>query len=292
VPADGIEWVKIAPIGPGTDWSGPLEGGISHVVHLAGIAHHVSPDDEVADAVYDEVNHLGTAGLASAFALAPAARRFVFVSSIKAVASQADEPISEKTRCCPDTPYGRSKLSAENAIEVAFRDSPVEWCILRPPLIYGLGNQGNMGRLIRLLSLHLPLPLGSVQNRRTFLYIGNLTDAIRVALEHPAAARQMFCIGDGRLMSTPELMRGLGKASNLPVRLFPFPLWGIRLICSMGGLFTRLTGRSVGVDSQTFEKLCGSLPLDSSHFCHTCGWHPPFSVEQGLQATIGAECKR
>lgn len=282
-----MEWVKLDPIGAATDWYPALRGGVTHVVHLAAIAHRIAPKDQVDDSAYDEVNHLGTAQLARAVAQTPSVRRFFFMSSIGAVTSLSDEMVNEQTPCHPDTAYGKSKLSAEQALRQIFSESQVDWCIFRPPLLYGPGNPGNMERLLRLLKLNVPLPLRSVRNRRSFLYVGNLVSAICVALEHPAAARKIFCVSDGEEMSTADLLRGLARASGQPVRLFPFPRSGLHLLGQIGSLVTRITGRSVGFDAPAIEKLCGSLPVDSSLFRQTCGWKPPFTIEEGLEATVG-----
>jgi nucleoside-diphosphate-sugar epimerase len=283
---EGMEWTKLDPIGPETDWNPALQGGVTHVVHLAAIAHRIAPKHRVADRSCDEVNHLGTARLASAVAQTPSVRRLFFMSSIGAVASLSDQVVNEQTPCHPDTAYGRSKLAAENAIQEILKKSQVDWCIFRPPLLYGPGNPGNMERLLKLLHSPLPLPLGSIDNRRSFLYVGNLVDAICVALEHPAAARQVFCVSDGEDLSTTDLLRCLGRASRQPVRLFQFPVSGLRVLGTLGEWVRAITGRSIGVDRQALEKLCGSLAVDSSLFRQTCGWTPPFSVEEGLVTTV------
>lgn len=263
-----------------------MEGGVTAVIHLAAVAHRIGSRRNLDDAIYDQVNHLGTARLAAAVRASGSIRRMVFVSSIGAVASLAEEPLSELSPCRPDTPYGRSKLAAEHAITAAFAGSPVEWTILRPPLIYGAGNPGNMERLLRLIKLPVPLPLGSLRNRRTFLYVGNLVDAIVLGLTHPAAANRLFCLGDNEELSTPDLMRRLGRAANCSVRLFPFPLRGLRLVGWAGTTVSRIVGRSPGFDLATIEKLCGSLRVDSSLFRRECKWQPPFSLEDGLRATV------
>jgi nucleoside-diphosphate-sugar epimerase len=263
-----------------------LAGGITHVVHLAAVAHRIAPKDQVDDSIYDEVNHLGTARLARAVTQTPSVRRLFFMSSIGAVTSLSDEIVNEQTPCHPDTAYGKSKLSAEKAIQAILRESQVDWCIFRPPLLYGPGNPGNMERLLKLLKLPLPLPLGSIRNRRTFLYVGSLVAAILLALEHPAAARQVFCVSDGDELSTTDLLRRLGRASNRSVRLFPFPMSGLSVLGTLGEWVRAITGRSIGVDRQAVEKLCGSLSVDSSFFRQTCGWTPPFTVEEGLVRTV------
>jgi nucleoside-diphosphate-sugar epimerase len=246
----------------------------------------MGPQHQVDDSLYDRVNHLGTAQLARAVAQTPSVRRFFFMSSIGAVTSLSDVVVNEQTPCQPDTAYGRSKLAAENAIEEILGNSQADWCIFRPPLLYGPGNPGNMERLLKLLHCPLPLPLGSIRNRRTFLYVGNLVDAICVALEHPAAARQVFCVSDGEVLSTTDLLRRLGRASRRPVRLFQFPVSGLRVLGTLGEWVRAITGRSIGLDRQVVEKLCGSLSVDSSLFRRTCSWKPPFTVEEGLIRTV------
>lgn len=281
-----IEWIKIEEIGPVTSWEAILDQHITHVVHLAAIAHRTHPKSQVDEATYDRINHLGTAQLAKAAARAPALQRFFFMSSIGAVASLSDREITEETPCCPDTAYGRSKLAAERAIEQILGRSPVDWCIFRPPLLYGPGNPGNMERLLKLLQLPFPLPLATVKNRRSFLYVGNLANAILLALEHPQAARKVFCISDGFDLSTPELIRELGRTMGRPVRLWPCPLTGLKWMGNLGSVFSSLTGRSIGVDRASLEKLCGSLIVNDSCFRQTCGWTPPYTLPEGLAATM------
>jgi nucleoside-diphosphate-sugar epimerase len=278
--------MKCDSIGPGSDWSGLLGGGVTHVVHLAGLAHRIASKDQVPDSMYDQVNHLATAQLVKAVAATPSVRRFIFVSSIGAVTSASDWPVNEQTPCQPDSAYGRSKLAAENAIQSILGSSVADWCIVRPPLLYGPGNPGNMARLLKLLEFPVPLPLASVHNRRSFLYVGNLVDAILRMLTHPGTARKTFCLGDGQDVSTPDLIRKLGQAAGRPARLFPFPLIGLRLLGSGMGLLSSLTGRSFGLDLSCVEKFCSSLPVDSSHFCTTCAWTPPFTMDEGLRATV------
>lgn len=250
-------------------------------------ASHKS-DRRIAPLEYNEVNHLGTACLARECARIRSIRRFLFVSSIGAVSSLSDTPLDEATPCKPDTPYGISKLAAEKAVTEIFSDSQAEWCILRPPLMYGKGNPGNMGRLMSLMNSGLPLPLKSVRNRRTFLFVGNFVDAVTLALTHPAAANRLFCVADSDELSTPELIHGLSLASHRSVRVFPFPVVGLRVIGRIGSLAERISGKSLGLDSASIAKLCGSLSVDSTRFRSECGWQPPFSLQAGLQATVGA----
>lgn len=283
----GVEWRQIASIGSETDWADLLRDADA-VVHAAAVAHRIGPKAQVADAVYDEVNHRGTARLAAA-ARAAGVRRFVFVSSIGAVTDAAAETVDETTPCLPVTPYGRSKLAAERAVAAAFAGGAGEWCILRPPLLYGPGNPGNMERLLRLLRLPLPLPLGAIRNRRSFLYVRNLADAVKVALAHPAAAGEVFCVADAETLSTPDLIRALGRASGRPARLFGVPAGVLGLLGRLGDGCAALLGRSPGFDSEAVRKLGASLPVSAARFRARCGWTPPFRLDEGLRATVGPD---
>jgi nucleoside-diphosphate-sugar epimerase len=279
-----LEWVGIDAIDRHTNWD-PLLEGVDVVVHAAGVAHRIAKGERVPDSLYDEVNHRGTDRLAECARLA-GIRRFVFISSIGAVADNSEAVIDESTPCTPATPYGRSKLAAERAVAERLDGSATEWSVLRPPLLYGPGNSGNMGRLLRLIRLPLPLPLGAIRNRRSFMYIGNLVSAVAVAVTHPAAAGQVFCVADEETLSTPQLIEALGRASGKPIWLVGASLSSLQRIGRLGDLIGTWTGRSPGFDSESVRKLCGSLSLSAARIREQCGWEPPVRLADGLSATL------
>jgi lipopolysaccharide/colanic/teichoic acid biosynthesis glycosyltransferase/nucleoside-diphosphate-sugar epimerase len=283
--SDEVEWRRVDPLGPDTDWSGLLEG-IDYVVHLAAVAHRVGALAEPSEGEYDKANHLGTARLAEQVKAVGSIQRLVFMSSIGAVTSLTETPVNEATVCQPDTRYGRSKLAGETVVRQILDGSSTNWCILRPPLVYGPGNPGNMARLLRLLDLPVPLPLGSVRNRRTFIYVGNLVDAIRVALDHPGARNRLFCLGDDETLSTPAMLQRLGAAAQRPVRLWSCPRVCLDALGIIGTLIGKIAGRSLGMDRTAIGKLCGSLSVDSRRFREACGWLPPVPTDEGLRLTV------
>jgi nucleoside-diphosphate-sugar epimerase len=133
---------------------------VDTVVHLAALAHQSDPRHQPDEAAFMAVNAKGTKRLAEAVVGRMTVHHFVFVSSIGAVAESGDAVVDEHTQPGPDSLYGRSKLAAEQALKVAFDGSSIEWCVLRPVLVYGPGNPGNMARLLRLVTIGMPLPLG------------------------------------------------------------------------------------------------------------------------------------
>ena len=273
-----IEWFQLEDIGPATDWSLALTG-ISYVVHLAGLAHQIGSDSASVSSKFYSVNTDGTRTLAKAIAQYSEIKRIVFVSSIAALNSD-----------CPSTDsqvhYGRSKLLGELALEEELSNAATEWCVIRPPLVYGAGNPGNMARLLKLVHLGLPLPLKTIRNQRSLIFVGNLSNAIIACLKHPAAGNSKFTVADEATISTPELLRMLSAASGEKLFLFPVPLAALKLLAKVGDGIKLVLGRSIGFDSYSLEKLSNTLVVDNVLISQQVGWSPPYSIEQGLRLAV------
>ena len=145
--------------------------------------------------------------------------------------------------------------------------------IVRPPLTYGCGAPGNFAQMLAVVAKGMPLPFAAVDNRRSLVYLGNLVDALIVCATHPAAAGQTYLVCDGEDISTSALLRQLAVVMGVPSRLFPCP-----------ATLLRLAGKLVG-KSQQLERLLGSLQVDSGKIRRELNWQPPYSLQQGLQAT-------
>jgi nucleoside-diphosphate-sugar epimerase len=263
--------ISIANLTPHTDWEEALRE-VDTVIHLAARAHMLRDSAVNPEAKFDRTNHQGTANLVKQ-AIAANVKHFIFISSIGAMATLSDRTLTEQTPCHPDTPYGRSKLKAEEALISLASQSSMTWTILRPTLVYGPGNPGNMERLLKLVKRRLPLPLGAIDNRRSFIYVENLVDAIVQSIDHPNAINQTFIVSDGEDLSTPQLIRRLATHLEYPVPLLPVP----PILMKAAG---KLTGKT-----DTVSRLLGSLAVDSSKIRQTLNWTPPYTLDQGLQAT-------
>lgn len=242
-------------------------------IHLAARVHVMRDDSSDPLSTYRGTNVGGTLRCAEA-ARAAGARRFVFVSSIKAIAEVgAGRPLRESDEPAPVDPYGISKLEAERALIDYGRESGLEVVIVRPPLVYGPGVRANFLQLMSAIAKGVPLPLGSIAARRSLIFVDNLADALVHCTTDPRAAGETFHVTDGRDLSVSELARALATQLHAPARLMPVPVG----LLSLAG---RLTGRSAQVD-----RLIGELRLDSSHICERLGWYPPHTVEHGLLET-------
>lgn len=267
----GVQAAPIEPIGPDTDWSSALRG-IDVVIHLAARVHVMDETSGDPLTAYRQVNVAGTENLARQ-AVAHGVRRLVFVSSVKVHGEETDVPYTEQNQPAPQDPYGVSKLEAENILHRVAEETGLEVVILRPPLVYGPGVKANFLSLLKIITRGIPLPLASVDNRRSFIFLGNLADALVTVMTHPEAVGRTYLISDGEDVSTPELVRRVAAVLECPARLVPFPPTFLRLVGKM-------TGKTAAVD-----RLLGSLVVDSGKIQRELGWRPPHSMAEGLAET-------
>jgi UDP-glucose 4-epimerase len=242
------------------------------VIHLAARVHVMNEksDDPLAD--YRLLNVDGTVRLAR-MAAAFGIRRLVFLSSVKVHGEETAIPYTEESPLNPLDPYATSKYEAEEVLKKIAAETGLEYVILRPPLVYGPGVKANFFSLMNWLDRGLPLPLGAVQNKRSLVALGNLTDLIIVCARHPAAANQVFLVSDGEDVSTTDLLQRMAKALGRSARLIPVPV-------SLLELGAKILGKQA-----TARRLLGSLQVDISKVQDVLGWRPPESVDDGLRKT-------
>ena len=224
-----------------------LLAGVGCVVHLANTAHVAAT--EIARA--RELNVEASVRLARA-AAERGVRRFIHLSSVKAEPGEAR-----------NDPYGALKADAEARLSAI---NGIELVVLRPPLVYGPGVKANFLALMRAIDRGLPLPFGSIENRRSLIYVGNLVDAIVRCVESPGAAGRTYALSDGPPVSTPELCRAIGAALGRPARLFAFPVALLEF-------------------APQLKKLTRSLEVDDAAIRTELGWRPPYSFAAGMKLT-------
>jgi len=273
VPIKNVEVTIVGEIDSATDWSTALRD-VDVVVHLAARVHvmHDTVVDPLAE--FRKVNVDGTLHLALQAAKA-GVKRFIFISSVKVNGEHATlgRPFTEEDVANPQDAYGVSKLEAEQGLLQIAQQAGMEVVIIRPPLVYGTGVKANFASMMRAVKRGIPLPLGAIHNKRSFVYVGNLVSLIAKCIDHPAAANQVFLVSDAHDLSTTELLRECASALDVKARLLPVPQKLIEVSAAMLGK------RAVA------QRLCGSLQVDITKAQTLLGWVPPFSVEQGLKAT-------
>ena len=264
--------VSVGKISAETQWSVALADA-KVVIHAAGRAHMLKISAGNSQQDFNEVNVDGTLCLARQ-AADMGIKRFLFISSIGVIGNRSNQPFTEEDVPHPLGFYAISKLEAEKGLFEIAKETGMEVVIIRPPLVYGPKAPGNFDRLMRLVNLGWPLPLGSICNKRSFVGLDNLVDLIVTCIDHPAAADETFLAGDGEDISTVELLQHLGRALGKPVRLVSVPEVLLKMIAV-------LSGRRGEV-----ERLCDSLQVDISKARKRLGWEPPVSLEEGLRASV------
>jgi nucleoside-diphosphate-sugar epimerase len=247
--------------------------GVDAIVHLAARVHVMrdAAGDPLAE--HRRVNTEATLSLATA-AARHGVKRFVFLSSVKVNGERTTtEPFSERDAPAPADPYGISKWEAERGLAGIAAATGLELVVLRPPLVYGPGVKGNFRRLLRLVRSGVPLPLASVSNSRSMIYVGNLAGAIERAARVEPAVRGTFLVSDDADLSTPQLVRMIGAAMGRPARLFAAP----------PAMLVAL-GRALGKGDDVM-RMIESLRVDCSGIKQQLQWIVPFTVEQGLKET-------
>lgn len=271
-PAAGVEVVTGPSLGPDADWRSALHG-VDVVVHVAARVHVMRRPGPASDAAFHRINVDGTAGLARQ-AAAAGVRRVVFLSSVKVHGEEGR--VGPDSPMAPDGAYAVSKRDAELALRAIATETALEVVIVRPPLVYGPGAKANMGLLVAAVRRGIPLPLGAIANRRSFVGIDNLVEAIVCCLETPAAASGAFLVSDDEDVSTPDLVRRLASALGRPARLWPAPVGVLRLLGAIAGR------------REAIARLTTSLYLDVSRTRQILGWAPRVSLDEGLRRMVGA----
>jgi nucleoside-diphosphate-sugar epimerase len=207
------------------------------------------------------------------------AKRFVYVSSVKAVGeASVGSPITDSTRPAPTKSYGRSKLIAEEAARRVGAESAIEVVVVRPPIVYGPGVRGNFAQLIALsrIARWIPLPFGGIENRRSTLFVYNLASALVTLSHHPGAGGETFLVADGEARSTPALIRSIASAFGGRAKLVAVHPRKLLAAASLLGARAPM------------ETLCKSLEVDDSRLRRLTKWSPAYSFEQAISLTVGA----
>lgn len=242
------------------------------IIHLAGLAHVASADRNRGGELFTRANAEVTHALTQA-AAASGIKTFIHLSSLASITTNAtDAIIDDGTDETPTTPYGRSKRDAESHVR-QLAETGIFAVSLRPPLVVGAHARGNWASLQALAATGIPLPFASVDNRRSFIGIRTLTEAISTLCSRqwsPSAAGD-YCIADPEPLSLPEVVRLLREGMNKPARLFRCPTATFDLIGGVTGRRRQISG------------LTGNLRVDASRFHETFDFQPSQQLPDAIR---------
>jgi nucleoside-diphosphate-sugar epimerase len=278
-PSTFVEQLLVESIDGKTDWSSKLVGS-NIVIHCAARVHMMNEDSKDVLSSFRSVNTAGTLNLAR-HAAEVGAKRFIYISSIKVngESTTGSLPFTERDIPNPLDPYGVSKYEAEEGLKKIAGETGMSVVIIRPPLVYGSGVKANFLNLLKLSNTKLPLPFGLVNNKRSMVYVENLADFIVNCIEHPAAANQTFFVSDNHDLSLRNLLVLMRNSMHQRSRLVPIPV----CLFNLAGFLFRKKGVA--------DRLIGNLQINPSKAMTLLDWKPPYTVEQGVQATVDSFLK-
>ncbi len=266
---------QVGDIGPDTDWKPSLDG-VDAVVHLAALVHVMHAATPEDSARFNVVNAEGTEKLARDAARS-GVRRLVFLSTSKVMGDRDHgRPLAETDEPMPRDAYARSKLAAEDCLRAVAEETALEFVIIRPPLVYGPGAKGNFLSLLRLCDSPWPLPLKSIENKRSLVSLTNLCDAICRCVIEPAASGLSAFVTDGVDISTPELVETLRSGMGRSAHLLPFPTRALAI------------GLNLVRRGAMAERLLGSFSVDGAALRETVAWTPPQLQRTALRETAAS----
>lgn len=237
------------------------------VLHVAAIVHQ---SKEIPESEYFRVNRdlcLEVAKRAKEYKVG----HFIFISTVKVYGeySPSKGTWNEQAVCEPDDPYGKSKYAAEQGLK-ELEDKNFIVSIIRPPLIYGVGVKANMLSIIKLVDKFPALPLGRVQNKRSFTAVENLVALIDKIIETKSSG--IFIAMDDKPLSTTELVQLIAKALNKRIYLFQLP----KVIINIG------KKAFPGI----FDRLYGSFEIDNFLTREKLDFKPVISSEEGIKRMV------
>jgi nucleoside-diphosphate-sugar epimerase len=254
------------------DWN-----GLDTIIHLAGIAHDTKNTYDANK--YFEINVGLTKQIFNCF-LNSGAKKFIYFSSVKAVADSIDvETLTEDYRPDPHTPYGKSKLEAERCI---LSKTIPEWkkvYIMRPCMIHGPGNKGNLNLLYKFVKLGIPYPLGAFKNKRSFSSIENLNFIIEQIIEGDINAG-IYQIADNEALSTNEIVSQIATALGKKVRIWKVNKQFIKQMAKLGDQF------HLPFNSERLRKLTENYVVSNHKLIEALGKPLPISSKEGLLHTV------
>ncbi len=255
----------------------------SAILHLAGKAHDLRRVQE-PDSYY-QINYELTRKLYDAF-LVSEASCFIFMSSVKAAADRVVGVLTEEMPATPQTDYGKSKLMAEEYIQSRPLPAGKQYFILRPCMIHGPGNKGNLTLLYQLLQKGIPWPLGAFENQRSFLGISNLCFVIDSLLKNSQVASGIYQVADDAPLSTNQLVTLIASVMGKTAVMWKIPVKWVKMLAKAGDIL------HLPLTTEKLQKLTESYVVSNHKIATALGKQLPLSSEEGIRQTIGSFVKQ
>ena len=246
-------------------------------IHLAGKAHDLKKTSE--DSEYFEVNTELTKHFSIKF-LKSDCEVFIYMSSVKAAADEVEGVLTEEVTPNPVTVYGKSKLAAENYILSKEIPKNKRVYILRPCMIHGPNNKGNLNLLYSFVSKGIPYPFGKYENKRSFVSVENLCFIINELLDNKNISSGIYNIADDESLSTNQLVSIIGDVVNKQAKILNVPKSLVKLIAKVGDVLP------LPVNSERLQKLTENYEVSNLKIKKAMQKNLPLSAKEGLKKQL------
>jgi nucleoside-diphosphate-sugar epimerase len=249
------------------------------VLHLAGKAHDLKNVSDPCE--YYTVNTELTKKLFDAF-LSSDAKVFITISSVKAAADTLESLLTEDHLPNPITHYGKSKLLAEQYILSKLIPQGKRVYILRPCMIHGPGNKGNLNLLYKIVSKGFPWPLGAFENKRSFCSIDNLYFVINELINNETIPSGVYNVADDQPLATNDLIKLIAESQEKKYHIWNVPTSIIKLLSKIGD-FLKLP-----LNSERLNKLTETYIVSNNKIITAINKPLPLSSKEGLMKTLNS----
>lgn len=259
--------------------------GVERVFHCAGYAHALSSLSENDTALHWQVNFNGTRNLVEAAGQA-GVRRFVFISSVKAMGEPSETLADEDFPGLPETAYGQAKRAAEEAVLEAGQRYGMHVVNLRLAMVYGAGGRGNLERMGRMVARGRFPPLPETGNHRSLVHVDDVVEAMRLVADDDRAAGRTYIVASPEAPSGRQLFDALRVANGLPPCRWSVPASALRAAAWIGDCLEPLARRRMPLDSEVLGRLLGSAWYSTARIERELGWQARISLADGLSEML------
>ncbi len=267
-----------------TNWEDRLPKKGTAIIHLAGKAHDTSNNADLDS--YFKINRDLTIDLFKVY-IESEIKDFFYFSSVKAVADTLDEVLTEDMIADPRTAYGKSKFETEEYLKAQILPQGKRLFIIRPCMIHGPGNKGNLNLLYNIVEKGIPWPLGKFENRRSFLGINNLCYLIKEMVKREDISSDLFNFADDDTLSTTSVVQLIGECLGKPATILYLNAFVVRILVKIGDILP------LPLNSERLKKLTESYVVSNAKIKRILDIKSlPMDAEEGLEKTISSFIKQ
>ncbi len=251
------------------------------VFHCAGYAHAFDVLRAEEEKRHHQINFEGAENVARAASVA-GVKRFVFLSSVKAMGEPHNLCVDETFDALPETAYGKAKRAAENSLYEIACQTGMEIVYLRLAMVYGEGSRGNLDRMAAMVRKELFPPLPEVHNKRALVHISDVVGAMRLVAEDKRAAGKTYIVADSQTYSGRQIYDALRAAMGMKPVSWAVPAFVLKTAAYAGDFVQKTIGRRLPLDCQALDRLLGSACYKPTLIESELGWRAKTNLIQGL----------